>query len=675
MSVDVGRFMDTARFLLDPYKEWAEGEGIPIHDDFGHDLLALETGPWARYGARGCFAHTLGRGDFMSNYVLEVEPTRQTHPVRHLYEAFFYVLTGYGSTTVWLPDGSGRTFEWGPKSLFAIPLNCRYQIMNGSGVEPARLSCTTDAPLLLNLFHNADFVFDSDAAFPDRSGGAERFAGEGRHSVYNRGLGQGAERVGNELRPRPDPLQALLVRGPRQGLAERQLRSRRRHHARARLTDARRPLQESAPARRGHARPCRRRRGLHAALVRGRLRVPALPWRHGFMYSPPFWMFHQHFNTGPTPARYLACSLGSRRYPFLALRRKSAEGCGAVSVSQGGRQIEYEDQDPRVHRMFLDAMGESGVASQMGDIFDEPAILALPEESLAGVIRTPAPSVRPCASDADMHDLDFDHEHRRGMTDAERAALARRSWSRTPSSCSRSGSTSAARRRTCCSRGCTLKRDAQALSSRFTVVDREIDLALADRAHPVPARRHDRRHGLGHFLHHSYASRAPPARCRQRRGDPHRRGHEARNARAIDEIVRRRVGQVRLRDGRAPAGGDPGGARLGRHRPVATAWRTGSARRHRRRHHQAGADRQRARSSASPPLRSAAPDRTGPGGRVDARRRLRAGLSPPICGSAPHRRDLADRRPRRAIAERLADLAARPDRRRRRSTTSAGRCR
>ena len=44
---------EAKNFLLDPYKEWAAGEGIPMHLDFGHDLIALETGPWARYDARG----------------------------------------------------------------------------------------------------------------------------------------------------------------------------------------------------------------------------------------------------------------------------------------------------------------------------------------------------------------------------------------------------------------------------------------------------------------------------------------------------------------------------------------------------------------------------------------------------------------------------------------------
>ena len=112
-----------ARVLLDPYKDWAQGEGIPIHLDFGHNLLALETGLWDRYEAKGCFAHTHGAGDFMSNYVLEVPPSAKTRPVKHLYEMFCYVLEGHGSTKVWLPGGEIRTFEWGPKAMFAIPLN------------------------------------------------------------------------------------------------------------------------------------------------------------------------------------------------------------------------------------------------------------------------------------------------------------------------------------------------------------------------------------------------------------------------------------------------------------------------------------------------------------------------------------------------------------------------
>ena len=175
------------RFLVDPYMDWAKGERIPIHLDFGHDLLALETTRWDRYDARGCFAHTHGRGDFMANYVLEVETGQRTRPVKHLYEAYFYVLSGFGSTLLWLPNGEKQSFEWGPKALFAIPLNCQYQIFNSSGRESARLSCTNDAPLTLNLYHNVAFVFDNPFQFPERIGDLKQFEGEGEHLEVKRG--------------------------------------------------------------------------------------------------------------------------------------------------------------------------------------------------------------------------------------------------------------------------------------------------------------------------------------------------------------------------------------------------------------------------------------------------------------------------------------------------------
>lgn len=376
-------------YLVDPYKDWTEGEGIPIHLDFGHDLLALETAAWDRYGARGCFAHTKGMGDFMSNYVLEVEPRKNTEVVRHLYEAFFFVLAGHGSTVVWLPDGSQRTFEFGPKALFAIPLNCKYQIFNGSGSEPVRLSVTNDAPLTINLYHNLDFVFENDFDFTDRVADPKYFEGEGQHNVYNKS----SVKVQNvwETNFVHDLTSFKLYEFEGRGkgsmnvnfiLAEGTMHS----HV------SQMPV---GRYKKGH----RHAAGTHVHAVdgsgysllwyEGDEEFVELPWRHGIMYTPPFWMYHQHFNTDHTPARYVACSLGSRRYPFIALRRRSAEGAGAVSVSKGGRQIEYEEQDPRVHRKFLEELAKTGVPSEMGDLFDEPTILSLPESELTGVIQTP----------------------------------------------------------------------------------------------------------------------------------------------------------------------------------------------------------------------------------------------------------------------------------------------
>ncbi len=382
----------TDRYLLDPYMDWAQGEGIPIHLDFGHDLLANETGPWPRYDARGCFNHTHGRGDFMANYVVEVEAGRKTAPVKHLYEAFFYVLDGYGSTVVTMPGGEQRTFEWEPKSLFAVPLNCTYQMFNGSGQKPARLSCTNDAPLTINLYHNIDFVFANPFEFPERTGGTKHYEGGGEHYTYNRGGNKTSTQNVWETNFVHDLTSFKLYDLEARGKGSRNVAFI--------LADGTMHAHTSEIPTGRYKKAHRHAAGTHVHAVdgtgysllwyEGDDKFVELPWRHGIMYTPPFWMFHQHFNTGPKPARYLACSLGSRRYPFIALRRRSAEGGGMMSIQQGGRQIEYEDQDPRIHRKWLEALRTTKVASDMGDIFDEPAILALPQSELEGVIRQPA---------------------------------------------------------------------------------------------------------------------------------------------------------------------------------------------------------------------------------------------------------------------------------------------
>jgi oxalate decarboxylase/phosphoglucose isomerase-like protein (cupin superfamily) len=378
------------RFLVEPYLNWANGEGIPVHLDFGHNLLELETTVWDRYDARGCFAHTHGRGDFMANYVLEVPEGGKTRPVKHIYEAFFYILSGYGSTTVTSPDGTARTFEWGPKALFTVPLNCEYQIFNGSGQEPARLSVTNDAPLTINLYHNVDFVFDNPFIFPERMGDDRHFEGEGEHLQVDRGSNTAPVNLW-ETNFVHDLTSFKLY--------ELDARGKGSLNVSFILADSTMHAHSSEIPRGRYKKAHRHAAGTHVHAVDGEgytllwyegdQEFKEFPWRHGFMYTPPFWMFHQHFNTCDKPSRYLACSMGSRRYPFIALRRVSAEGGGSTSIQNGGRQVEYEDQDPRVHRKWLDAIAANGVDSQMGDVFDEDKIRAIPEEELTGAIYTP----------------------------------------------------------------------------------------------------------------------------------------------------------------------------------------------------------------------------------------------------------------------------------------------
>jgi hypothetical protein len=94
-------------------------------------------------------------------------------------------------------------------------------------------------------------------------------------------------------------------------------------------------------------------------------------WRHGVVFAPPDGMFHQHFNTDPTPARYLAIAVGSMRYPLVASKRHLYDSGVDTSVKDGGNQIEYEDQDPRIHETYLRELAKTGVSSRMGKFVDE----------------------------------------------------------------------------------------------------------------------------------------------------------------------------------------------------------------------------------------------------------------------------------------------------------------
>ena len=377
-------------FLVDPYMDWAREQRIPIHEDFGIDLLEIETAPWDWYGARGAFAHTHGRGDFMANYVVEISPGGKSAPVRHLYESFVYVLSGHGSTTLWLPNGEKQTFEWGPTSLFAIPLNCQYQVFNGSGQETVRLSCTNDAPLTLNLYHDRDFVFNNPYQFAQRFGKPNEYEGGGRHVPVDRGKDVSALNIWEtSFIPslKDFKLFAYNARGKGTTNCSFVLADGSQHSHCSEMPTGR------------YKKAHRHNAGTHVHAVtgigysllwyEGDDKFVEIPWRHGVMYAPPHWMYHQHFNTGPERARYLACGLGSRRYPLSSLRKKSGAGAGQVSVKKGGRQIEFEDQDPRIHRKWLEEIARQGVKSEMGDVFDEPALMKLDMSKHTGVIKTP----------------------------------------------------------------------------------------------------------------------------------------------------------------------------------------------------------------------------------------------------------------------------------------------
>ena len=88
------------------------------------------------------------------------------------------------------------------------------------------------------------------------------------------------------------------------------------------------------------------------------------PWEVGTMIVPPNMWFHQHFNTGPTPARYLAF-----KYEGVAVRNAQGVPKAWISARIGGDQIDYADEGEAVRTRFADALAKHGLKPNMDQFY------------------------------------------------------------------------------------------------------------------------------------------------------------------------------------------------------------------------------------------------------------------------------------------------------------------
>ena len=355
-------------YQLDPYMDFIKTEGVPIYNEYSVDCLTLDLKPWARMGGTGAYVNLVGRGDICNTYVSEIPPGGQLNPERHMHDELIHVVAGRGATTIELSDGSKQTFEWAAGALFGIPLNAKHQHFNGSGTEPARFAAITNLPIYLNLTHNADFIYSNDFEFDDRAKEERFYRGEGeflpvqpgRHQwetnfvpdLYNFALPQWHERGagGNNV---TFMIAGSTVQGHISEFPQGTYKKAHRHNAGAHIWCAG-----------GH--------GYSLLWLEGQdpTNTERVDWKFGTMFAPPDGpTYHQHFNTADKPSRYLALYSGGSRYPVLDSRRGAPKA--DVSIKEGGIQVEYEDEDPRVLGLFEEECRKTGQKSIMRDYLKE----------------------------------------------------------------------------------------------------------------------------------------------------------------------------------------------------------------------------------------------------------------------------------------------------------------
>lgn len=340
------------------YQLFLEREGVPAIRGFHvEDICAVELYPWDRVGAWGVYLNLEGSEGVNDCYICEIAPGRSLNPQKHMFEQLIFVVSGRGATTVWREGGKKQTFEWGEGALFSPPLNTWYQHFNGQGDRPVRLLAMSNAPTVLNLFHNIDFVFGCDYSFNDRYDGEENFF-SGNAKIPAQGFCD--TNFIRDVRSFELPERGDRGAGGRMLMIEMANNVMSAHISQF-------PVGTYKKAHRHGA-------GAHVIILKGEgfsvmwpegQEIKRYNWRAGSLMVPPERWFHQHFNIGAEPARYLALKpFSSRKFPGLRKHWGTSE-----SVKVGGDQIEYEDEDPRVRKMFEEELAKRSVHSRMDGVF------------------------------------------------------------------------------------------------------------------------------------------------------------------------------------------------------------------------------------------------------------------------------------------------------------------
>jgi mannose-6-phosphate isomerase-like protein (cupin superfamily) len=364
-----------------PYETFMRDEAVPVHGGIGvRDVRELPLRYWKRMGGQGAFINLDGtEAGGTSFYVVQVPAAGALNPERHIYEELFLVVEGRGTTEVWKAGRARKQiFEWQSGSLFAIPLNTYHRLVNSSS-KPALLIGATNAPWVMNMFHNQKFVFENSFDFGDRYNGTpDYFRAESPVC-----LDPYSERpicTSNVIPDLPTcelPLDSHMGAGYRTfnlEMADNTLTGHVGEFPSGRYSKAH--AHQSGPVLiclRGSGysitwpmeagtRPWEAKKG---DLVRRQDYVPG-----GMVSAAPGgsnW-FHQHFSVGKEPLRVLAVRYHASMKWSIA--RNDAEEMRMLhfDIKKGGRTIEYRDEDPNVRRLYTETLKLQGIEFSMPEV-------------------------------------------------------------------------------------------------------------------------------------------------------------------------------------------------------------------------------------------------------------------------------------------------------------------
>lgn len=319
------------------YERWQQEQNIPIHTGYYiEDITDVRLGPWSNLGAEAAFINLEGAEESTGAYVLALARGQKTHPERQIFEQIYYVVSGAGYTEI----EESKQIDWRKGTVFSVPTNSR---IRHCASDTAVLYVVNSAPLVMNLFHHDGFVFNNPYTFDDRGLTDSESARSGSYGRLDIGFYAWEALAFDDCPSAPLPLAQNRGKQNRTLLLQ---------FGENTLTG-----HISEFPKLSYKKAHRHGPGSQVVLLNGRgysllwkddfderIRVD---WKPNSVFVPPSFWWHQHFNTGGSPARYLALRWGSKKH-----RLDHAHDKVTVDKKSDGDQIEYEDQDPLIEALF-----------------------------------------------------------------------------------------------------------------------------------------------------------------------------------------------------------------------------------------------------------------------------------------------------------------------------------
>lgn len=345
------------RDAVSAYDRWVAAQGIPVHEGYHvSDLRTLALGDWPERGCSAAFLKLAGQEAVSEARVSEIAAGQTLPRLKFGFDELVYVVDGRGLTTVWSEDGGPSTsFEWQTHSLFLIPRHHYHQMSNTQGQRPARLLHYNYLPFVMDAIPDVSFFLNSPHVAPDvDTGSLSDLYAEAKASERTRpGGGTSFLWRGNFF---PDMLAwDKLSSGDRRGFASQLVSMRFPNSPLTSHMAVFPPFTYKKAHRHGPGVVIIVLEGEGFSVMRPEGEdESSVSWQGGSVFVPPNRWFHQHFNVGSTPARYLALHSAP-----------SILGYSERVEDLARDQIEYTDEDARIRETFEAELARRGLKSEM----------------------------------------------------------------------------------------------------------------------------------------------------------------------------------------------------------------------------------------------------------------------------------------------------------------------